>query len=71
MKLLTPELEQMIPLLYDTEDTPLDNKMVYVKFFTPDANWTWYVTEYDPTECQATFKNHHLRQIKMTSWVII
>lgn len=50
MKLLTPELERMIPLLYDTEDTPLDNKMVYAKFFTPDASWSWYVTEYDPNE---------------------
>ncbi len=50
MKLITTELEQTIPLLYATEDTPLDNKMVYAKFFTPDANWTWYVTEYDPTE---------------------
>lgn len=50
MKLITTELEQTIPLLYATEDTPLDNKMVYAKFFTPDANWTWYVTEYDPNE---------------------
>lgn len=50
MTLLTPELEQTIPLLYATEDTPLEHKMVYVKFFTPDASWSWYVTEYDPTE---------------------
>lgn len=50
MKLMTEELQQQIPLLYATEDTPLEKKMVYAKFFTPDANWTWYVTEYDPNE---------------------
>ncbi len=22
--------------------------IAYVKFFTPDSNWTWYATEYDP-----------------------
>ena len=22
--------------------------MLYVKWFTPDANWTWYVAEYNP-----------------------
>lgn len=50
MKLLPPEFEQTIPLLYSTEETPLNEKMVYVKLFTPDANWTWYVIEYDPSE---------------------
>ena len=22
--------------------------IAYVKFFTPDSNWTWYASEYDP-----------------------
>jgi hypothetical protein len=22
--------------------------MLHVKWFTPDANWTWFVAEYDP-----------------------
>ena len=24
--------------------------IAYTKFFTPDSNWTWYASEYDPTE---------------------
>ena len=24
--------------------------MAVVKFFTPDADWTWYATEYNPEE---------------------
>ncbi len=24
--------------------------VVYVKLFTPDAGWMWYITEYDPEE---------------------
>lgn len=42
MKLLTKELERKLPKLYSSS-----NK-AYVKWFTPDANWTWYVMEYDP-----------------------
>lgn len=47
---MTQQLEQTIPSLYTTEDTPLHEKMVYAKYFTPDSSWTWYVTEYDPKE---------------------
>lgn len=43
MKLLTPELRQKLPAL-GTQDGNL-NPHVYAKFFTPDSNWTWYVTE--------------------------
>lgn len=50
MKLMTEELQQQIPLLYATEEIPLDKKMVYAKFFTPDASWSWYVSEYNPNE---------------------
>ena len=42
MKLLTKELEKKLPKLHSAS-----NK-AYVKWFTPDANWTWYVMEYDP-----------------------
>ncbi len=43
MKLLTQELRQLLPPLYSQEHT--DPAFVHVKFFTPDAQWTWYVTE--------------------------
>jgi len=50
MKLLTKELEEKIPRLYTTENTPQDKKILQIKYFTPDSNWSWYVTEYDPNE---------------------
>ena len=47
MKLLTKEIERKIPALY-TQEGKGDDARVYVKFFTPDSNWTWYATEFDP-----------------------
>lgn len=31
--------------LYATDNE--EDPMVWVKFFTPDSSWTWYVTEFD------------------------
>jgi hypothetical protein len=45
MKLLTQKIKKRLPKLYETENVPLEEKTVYVKFFTPDSNWTWYVIE--------------------------
>ena len=38
-----------IPQLYG-QDGMKDEAIVYAKLFTPDSNWTWYVTEYDPID---------------------
>lgn len=46
MNLLTKELEKKLPALYSQDGNP-EAKAV-VKFFTPDSNWTWYASEYDP-----------------------
>lgn len=46
MKLITEEMKRVIPKLYEQESKGY-NAVAYVKFFTPDSNWTWYVTEYD------------------------
>ncbi len=46
MKLLTAELRKCIPPLYSQELNP--DPMVVCRFFTPDSNWTWYVTEGSP-----------------------
>ncbi len=43
MQLLTTELRAQLPQLYAQEH--LTDPIVHVKFFTPDSNWTWYVTE--------------------------
>lgn len=47
MKLLTQELREKFPALYETEHLPNDQKMVVCKFFTPWAYWTWYALEFD------------------------
>ena len=51
MKLLTKEIENSIPELGKQDGLGYD-AIAYVKFFTPDANYTWYATEYDPKERQ-------------------
>lgn len=47
MQLMTKETERQLPALY-AQDGKGDDAIAYVKFFTPDSNWTWYATEYDP-----------------------
>jgi len=51
LKLLTKEQEAQIPAIRSTENTP--DPMVWVKWFTPDSSFTWYITERDPNtgEC--------------------
>ena len=46
MKLITEEIKGILPKLYE-QDGKGFNAIAYVKFFTPDSNWTWYVTEFD------------------------
>lgn len=41
MKLLTKEILKKLPKINKGDGT------AYVKFFTPDAQWTWYATEFD------------------------
>ena len=43
MQLLTAELRANLPPLYSQEHVA--DPTVHCKFFTPDSNWTWYVTE--------------------------
>ncbi len=47
MKLLTQQIRKKLPPLYSQEDKG-SAAVVYVKFFTPDSNWTWYATEGQP-----------------------
>ena len=48
MKLLTKKLLKQLPPLYSQEDEK--DPLIIVKFFTPDANWTWFAWEYDPQD---------------------
>lgn len=43
MELLPPELKNQLPKLYEQEKT--EDPVVFVKFFFPAGDWTWFVTE--------------------------
>lgn len=45
MQLLTKELLKKLPPLYAMENEK--DPTVWVKFFYPDASWTWYGIEFD------------------------
>ena len=42
MELIPVEIANIIPKLYETENT---DPIIYVKLFTPDANWSWFISE--------------------------
>ena len=46
MELLPEALKSKLPKLYSGEKLGLE-AIAKVKFFTPDANWSWYGSEYD------------------------
>ena len=46
MKLMPKKIEKGVPALYANE--AIEDPIARVKFFTPDADFTWFVTEYDP-----------------------
>tara|TARA_B100000676_G_C18089393_1_gene858138 strand:- start:1489 stop:1770 length:282 start_codon:yes stop_codon:yes gene_type:complete len=43
MKLMTEAIQSSLPTRNESDDA-----QAVVKYFTPDADWTWYATEYDP-----------------------
>lgn len=43
MELLPAALRTLLPPLYSQENNP--DPRVHLKYFTPDSNWTWFVTE--------------------------
>lgn len=47
MELLPEEVQAKLPPLYSQEEKGMD-AVAQVKYFTPDSNWTWWATEYDP-----------------------
>ena len=44
--LLTKQLRRRLPKLYSQEEKGL-HALALNKFFTPDAHWTWYASEFD------------------------
>jgi len=49
MELLPEELAEEMPAIGSQQHMGLEAK-IRVKFFTPDSGWSWYATEYDPTD---------------------
>jgi len=47
MKLLTKEIRKKLPPLY-AQESKGGKAVVYLKLFTPDSSWSWYVTEGSP-----------------------
>ncbi len=46
---LMPELlVQQISILGSTQEQ--DDPVAWMKYFTPDSSWTWYVIEFDPVD---------------------
>ena len=50
MKLITNEIVDKMPNLYDTEGIEAKNKVAQVKFFNPFGSGTWFGIEYDPND---------------------
>lgn len=49
MKLLTKSILNRFEKIGPQDGLGEDAEII-VKFFTPDSNWTWYATEYNPKE---------------------
>jgi hypothetical protein len=47
MKLLTQEIRKNLPPLY-AQESKGGKAVAYLKLFTPDSSWSWYITEGAP-----------------------
>ncbi len=45
--LLTQEIRESLPPLYNSEEHPEQEAIAVVKFFSPYSQWTWYAVEFD------------------------
>lgn len=50
MELMTEELQKNLPKLYDTEDTKIEDKIVYIRYYEINSGWEWLLTEYSPSD---------------------
>ena len=52
-KLIPQTLLSDIPDLYETEGEI--NPLCYIKLFTPDSNWAWYIIEFSKADAQTCY----------------
>ncbi|MDP3266169.1 MAG: hypothetical protein Q8M39_05005 [Sulfuricurvum sp.] len=50
MELMTEELQKNLPKLYDTEDTKIEDKIVYIRYYEINSGWQWFITEYSSSD---------------------
>jgi hypothetical protein len=62
MKLLPEELRAQLPPLYAQEK--IKDPIVHLKFFTPWAGWTWFITEGSPEDDDFIFFGYVIGQFK-------
>ena len=48
MELLTQEIEKRLPALYSQEE--VEDPICVLKYFTPDAQWSWFIVEGEKRE---------------------
>jgi len=51
--LFSEELVKDIPDLYDTEN--LKDPLCHIKLFSPDSNWSWFITEFSKGDKDTCF----------------
>jgi len=47
MELLPKKIEEKLPLLYATEETKIEEKILQIRYHSIYTNWEWYVVEYN------------------------
>jgi len=52
-KLIPKLMLATLPNLYDTEND--ENPLCYIKLFTPDSDWTWYIMEFSKEDNDTCF----------------
>ncbi|ARC72516.1 MULTISPECIES: DUF2958 domain-containing protein [Bacillus] len=66
MELITKSIIENTPGLYETEETPLGEKMVTAKYFA--GVFTWYMTEYDAKTKMAYGYVDNLSDPMLSEW---
>lgn len=46
MRLITDEIIEGLPTLYQTEDTATDDKVMLIRFYELNTGWQWFLCEY-------------------------
>jgi len=62
VKLLTKEISKQLPPLY-SQDKLGGRAIAYVKFFTPDSNWTWWAIEFDGEDTFFGLVEGHFKEL--------